>query len=96
MANKIQAYEMEMVFSASVGLKKINSILDNIAFAEKLQVQDALSISLKQTLPFVPDDNYIQQIAGVIKDNYETDEINITQIRFVGYKYLRQISVEEA
>lgn len=90
----VKAYEMEMVFTASVGLKQINSFLEQM-FDEKLQVKDALSISIKKVLPVIPDDDYIQKIAGIIKDNYETKDINITEIHFDGYKYLRQISVEE-
>lgn len=88
-----KAYEMEMVFSASVGLKEINDMMHQIGFKESLQIEDAIEIKLQQTLVSFPDEDYILRVAEIIKNNYETDRFNITDIHFTGYKYIREITI---
>ena len=88
-----KAYEMEMVFSASVGLKEINDMMHQIGFKESLQIEDAIEIKLQQTLVSLPDEDYIRRVAEIIKNNYETDRFNITDIHFTGYKYIREITI---
>lgn len=88
-----KAYEMEMVFSASLGLKTINNIMHQCGCNDSLQIKEAIEIKLQQTLLKLPDDDYIQRVAEIIKKNYETDHFNITEIHFTGYKYIREITV---
>ena len=89
-----KAYEMEMIFSASVGFKQLNNMLKQCYFDERVQVKDALSISIRQVLPVIPDEAYLSKVAEIIKENYETDDLNIIECHFTGYKYLREISVK--
>ena len=93
MPKEARAYEMEMIFSASVGLKQINDFMYQMGCRDTLQIKDALNISVKQVLPVIPDDEYIRKIAETIKSNYETKDINLTECHFTGYKYLREIKL---
>ena len=88
-----KAYDMEMVFSASVGLKEINDFMHQMGFNESLQIKDAIEIKLQQTLASLPDEDYIGKVAEIIKTNYETEHFNITDINFDGYTYIREINV---
>lgn len=94
MASEVRVYEMEMVFSASVGLKEINDILRQTGCNDTLQIKDALSVSVKQVLPAVPDEEYLRKVAEIIKSNYETKDVNITECHFAGYKSIREITIE--
>ena len=88
-------YEMEMVFSASVGLKEINDILRQTGCNDTLQIKDAITISVKQTLPAIPSEEYLSQVADILKNNYETKDINITECHFSGYRNIREIKNKE-
>lgn len=90
-----KAYEMEMLFSVSVGFKEINDFMAQMGFHDELQLKDAVTVSVKQVLPTVPDDDYLRKVADVIKDSYKTKEVTATECRFTGYKYLREITVKE-
>ena len=90
-----KAYDMEMVFSASVGLKEINDFMHQMGFNDSLQIKDAIKIKLQQTLASLPDEDYIGKVAEIIKTNYETDRFNITDIHFDGYTYIREITVSD-
>ena len=88
-----KAYDMEMVFSVSVGLKEINDFMHQIGFNDSIQIKDAIEIKLQQTLSTLPDEDYIRKVAEIIKTNYETERFNITDIHFTGYKYIREITI---
>lgn len=93
MVDKVRAYEMKMLFSASVGLREINDILWQTGCNDTLQVKDAISVSIEQTVPFVPSEEYLQKVAEAIKDNYSTRDINITECHFTGYEYIREVEI---
>lgn len=90
-----KAYEMEMMFSVSVGFKQINDMMAQLGFNDKLQIQDAVTVSVKQVLPSIPDWDYLSQVADLIKENYRTNDLDCTACHFTGYKYLREITVKE-
>lgn len=90
-----KAYEMEMQFSVSVGFRKINDFMAQCGFDEKLQMQDAVTVSLKQVLPTIPDFEYIQKVEDAIRETYKNDEIEATSCQFKGYKYIREITIKE-
>lgn len=94
MANNVCVYEMEMTFSASVGFREINDILHHMGMDDSLQIRDALTISVKEVLPCIPDEDYLRLVAQTIKDHYATEKINLTECRFTGYKYIREIKRE--
>lgn len=90
-----KAYEMEMCFSVSVGLQEFNDFMALMGFTDELLIPDAITVSVKQVLPKIPDDDYLRQVADVIKDSYKTKEVTAIECRFTGYKYLREITVKE-
>ena len=90
-----KAYEMEMCFSVSVGLQEFNDFMALMGFTDELMIPNAITVSVKQVLPTVPDDDYLRKVADVIKDSYKTKEVTATECRFTGYKYLREITVKE-
>lgn len=87
-------YEIEMVFSASVGFKTINDILRQTGCNDTLQIKDAITISVKQTLPTIPNEEYLRKVADILKNNYETKDYNITECHFTGYRNIREINLK--
>lgn len=96
MSNNVCAYEMEMTFSASVGFREINDILHQMGMDDSLQIKDALTISVKEVLPCIPDENYLQLVAKTIKDHYAKEKYNITECHFTGFKYIRAVKQKGA
>lgn len=88
-------YECEMMFTASVGLKTINDLLSQCRLDEKLQIKDALTITVTQTLPEIPSDEYLKTVAKIIMEHYENREFNIVACRFSGYRNIRVITQKE-
>lgn len=91
-----KAFEMELIFTASVGLRQINELTKQCGFDEILQIKDALTVTIKQVLPSIPTDDYLRELAKIIKETYKTKQFNVTECRFTGYKYLREIEQEES
>lgn len=90
-----KAYEMEMLFSVSLGLRQINDIMAQMGCNDKLQIRDAATISYKCVLHVIPDDGHIRKIADAIKEYYKTRDFTVTECHFTGYKYIREITVKE-
>ena len=90
-----KAYEMELIFTASVGLRQINDFTKQCGFDEILLVKDALTVTIQQVLPRIPSEDYLKELAQVIKETYVTKQFNVTECRFTGYKYLREIEQED-
>lgn len=91
-----KAYEMEMLFSVSVGFRQINEIMAQMGFHDELQIRDAVTVSVKQVLSVIPDEEYIQTVAETIREHYKTRDLTATDCKFTGYKYLREITIKEA
>ena len=67
MADKIKAYEMELVFTGSLGMKEVNAFLRECGSEDTYLFKDALQIKLKQTLLKIPDEAYLNEIAQILK-----------------------------
>lgn len=91
----MKLYELEMMFTASIGLKQINDILEQCGCNDLLMVKDAITITVKQVLPEIPSTEYLKKIADILKENYETKDINIIECHFSGYQNIRVIDQEE-
>ena len=91
-----KAYEMEMVFSVSVGLRQINDIMAQFGCNDELQIKDAVQVSVKQVLSAIPNDEYIRTVAEAIRKTYKSKDFTCTDCKFKGYKYLREITIKEA
>ena len=90
----MKAYQMKMVFSISVGVKEVNTILRQMGMDEALQMKDAVSVGVEQTLSFIPNEEYIQAVSDAIKQTYEQNGVEVTECRFTGYEYLRETEMQ--
>ena len=88
-------YKCEMMFSASFGFKTVNEFLSQCGYDEQLHIKDAGTFKVTQVLPEIPDEDYLRKVAGIIKENYETKELNVIECHFTGYKNIQVIKPEE-
>lgn len=92
----MKAYEMEMKFTATLGLKFINDMLQRLGDSGKYQVKDALTITIKQVLPCIPDDDYLRKVEQAIIDTYKPNkDFDILECHFSGYNYLKEIDTDK-
>lgn len=89
----MKVYEMEMEFEVVIGLKEINNLMSSFGFNEKACARGNF-ISIKQTVPFVPDNDYLEKVSNVIKEGYNNDKLEILECRFVGYKKFLEKEVD--
>lgn len=86
-------YEVDMLFSVSLGPREINNMLSDMGIREQVQIKDAGQISVKQVLADIPDDAYIGKVADILRENYKTDSLTVTECRFVGFRSVRRVSL---
>ena len=69
--------------------------MEKMGFAEKTGV-NGYNVIISQTVPFIPDENYIKQVADVIKAHYDKT-LDVLSCTFAGYnKFLeKEIDVNE-
>lgn len=82
-------YDMRLTFSLDLGLKDINSIAKSAGIHEKMLVRNAQKMKLTQTVPFIPNEEILQEYADVIKNNYQSESFTCEACYFVGYDYIR-------
>jgi len=90
----MKMYEMELEFSLDLGLKEINDFAAMFGIQEKMVLKDARQMTLKQTVPFIPDDKIIQKYIDTIKEA-EFEKFTIEDCRFVGFKRIKEIEIKE-
>lgn len=91
----MKAYEMEMKFTATLGVKFINDILQDLGDPGRYQIKDALTITIKQVLPCIPDDDYLHKVEQAIIDTYKLKDFNILSCHFAGYNYLKEVDTDK-
>ncbi len=89
-------YEMELKFRLSIELKGINDIMSNFGFTEKVGLKDAVELTMKQIVPFIPDDEVIKEYSKMIKENYlkNNKDFLCSACEFCGYNYLYAVEIE--
>lgn len=90
---KKKLYEMVMEFDITAGLKELNSFTEMFGFNEKIGIPGQ-TVRLTQTLPFIPDEEYIHKVEKILKDKYEIEKYNILDCHFRGYQKLIEKEVE--
>ncbi len=90
---KQKLYEMVMEFEVTLGLKEINSVMELFGFNEKSGITGQ-TITLSQTIPFIPNEEYIHKIEKILKDKFETKQFDILDCHFKGYKKLIEKEVD--
>ena len=89
----MKMYEMELEFEVVLGLKEINDFMNLMGFEEKAAIVNQ-TLTLKQTISFIPNKEYIRKVEKIIKDEYQTDKFEILNCKFKGYKKLLEKNVE--
>lgn len=91
----MKVYEMIMEFEITVGLKDLNDLLCRVGGpGEKIGVA-GYSLTLTQTIPFVPNDEYINKVTAIIKEKYKPNNLEILECRFNGYKKFLEKEVDD-
>ena len=73
---KVKVYEMEMIFELTLGLKDIDEFMSNIGIHETLATKGT-NVTIKQTIAFIPNEDYIHKVENVIKENYSKDKVYV-------------------
>ena len=84
---KVKVYDMEMQFELTLGIRSVNDLLNNMGLAEKL-VANGNVLTVTQTLPVVPDEEYIATVEAAIKKAYTNEKSECVKCEFIGYKKL--------
>lgn len=90
-------YEMELKFRLDIELKEINDIMSSFGFSEKAGLRDAIEVTMKQVVPFIPDETVINEYSKAIKENYLKNhkEFSVSACKFCGYNYLYAVEVKQ-
>lgn len=90
----MKVYEMELEFEVVLGLKEINDFMNAMGFEEKAAIVNQ-TLTLKQTISFIPNEEYLRKVEKIIKDKYQTDKFEILDCKFKGYKKFLEKNIEE-
>lgn len=90
----MKVYEMEMEFDVVVGLKDLNDIMNNYGFSGRTGVS-GYTLTLSQTIPFIPDEVYLKKVANILKTKYQTNNLEILDCNFRGYKKFLEKEIPE-
>lgn len=89
----MKMYKMEMEFEVVVGLKEINEFMKYMGFPGNTRI-GGQTITLTQTIPFIPNEAYIEKVENIIKEKYQTEELEILDCKFNGYKSLLEVDID--
>lgn len=90
---KVTLYEMVMEFEVTLGLKELNNFIGLMGFSEKAGITGQ-TVTLTQTGPFIPDDEYLRKVESIIKEKYNTNEFDILDCHFKGYKKFKAKEID--
>lgn len=90
---KVTLYEMVMEFEVTLGLKELNNFMGLMGFSEKAGITGQ-TVTLTQTGPFIPDDEYLRKVESIIKEKYNTNEFDILDCHFKGYKKFKAKEID--
>ena len=91
----MKVYEMIMEFEVTVGLKDLNDLLCSVGGpGEKIGVA-GYTLTITQTIPFIPNDEYLDQVARIIKEKYKPNNLEILDCRFRGYQKFIEKEIDD-
>ena len=90
---KVNLYNMEMKFELFMGLKKTDPLMDLLGYNAGTEIAKQ-TVTISQTLPFIPDEEYIEKVKGVLIEGYETDSLIVIKCEFKGYSKLLEVQKE--
>ena len=89
-------YRMKLKFALTFQFKDLNQILNQCGFLDEYpEVKDAKIVSIEQTVPFIPDETVLEKYKTAIQENYQSNTLICTDIRFLGYEYLMPVKAPE-
>ena len=93
---KIKVYEMEMEFELTIGIRSVNDFMNQMGFAERTYVTGPI-LTIKQTLPTVPTQEYIETIQETVKNHFKesNSDLEVADCVFKGYKPGKYVSLGE-
>lgn len=80
----MKVYEMEMEFELFVGLKEINDFMGIMGFEEKMGVPGC-TLTVSQTLPFIPNEEYLRKVEEIIRDHYGNEKVEVLDDKQISY-----------
>lgn len=92
---KIKVYEMEMEFELTIGIRSVNDFMNQMGFAERTYVTGPI-LTIKQTLPTVPTQEYIETIQETVKNHFKesNSDLEVADCVFKGYKKFFEKEIE--
>ena len=86
---KDRLYEMSLRFTADSGVRDLDDMVRACMPGEPLpRVQDAVTLHMTQTVPFIPDDDMIAEYCRIIEKNAKGQKTVLDGVRFAGYDYI--------
>ena len=84
-------YHMKIAFSVDISMERMNTLTEKID-GSRLIAENAMTVYIEQTVPFVPTNEILQQYASTIKssDISET-KLRIEDVRFSHYEIFEEI-----
>lgn len=87
-------YEMQMEFELQLSLKTVNKFMNDMGMDGKM-VSGGHIFTIDQTIPFIPDDEYLEKVCNVIKNSFNKDsELEVVSCNFKGYTKFLEKKVE--
>lgn len=77
-------YKMKMRFNLTLADVKLNDLLSSCGMNGTICIPGTI-LNISQTLPFIPDDLYIDKVCEIIKTKYKTENYIIVKVEFDGY-----------
>lgn len=92
-----QWYHMRLKFKIDLELSEINRIMHDCGADETLISKDIGTITMDQTVSFIPDEQILYEYETAIQKNYfkNNPNLSIHACRFIGYEYLYPIKITE-
>lgn len=91
-------YDMCIRFVGDAEPMEINQLLSSISGGAggKLSARDAVTLRLRQTVPFIPDDEVLKKYAKVLEEaqTQKSSGVLVSNVRFDSYEWLYMVRPE--
>lgn len=86
---KDRLYEMSLRFTADSGVRDLDDMIQACMPGEPLpRIQNAVTLHMKLTIPFIPDDDTIEEYCKIIEKNTKGQKTVLDGVRFAGYDWI--------
>lgn len=74
-----------MDFELSLGFKKVDPLMDLLGYKTNKEFATQM-LTITQTIPFIPNEEYIQKVKDALVKKCETNDICVLECKFKGYR----------